>query len=95
MEAKRVIKRPLITEKATMIKEKENKYVFAVDRGASKGAIKRAVEELFKVQVEGVNTSIMGGKLRRMGAFAGHRPDWKKAIVKVKKGQEIKMVEEA
>jgi large subunit ribosomal protein L23 len=95
MDIHQIIKKPLITEKATILKEKENKYVFMVDKAVSKGQIKQAVEELFKVVVENVHTAIIPGKLRRMGAHAGYRPDWKKAIVKVKKGQTIKMVEES
>lgn len=94
MDIRKIIKRPLITEKATILKEKENKYQFMVDIDATKSQIKQAVQELFKVKVEGVHTAIIPGKLRRMGAHAGYRSDWKKAIVKVQKGQEIKMVEE-
>ncbi|MBN1622300.1 MAG: 50S ribosomal protein L23 [Endomicrobiales bacterium] len=94
MDSKRIIQKPLITEKANLLKEQENKYLFRVNRLATKGQIKKAVEELFKVKVENVHTSVMPGKLRRLGAHSGYRSDWKKAIVKVKKGQEIKMVEE-
>jgi large subunit ribosomal protein L23 len=65
-----------------------------VDKAATKGQIKQAVQELFKVNVEDIHTANVLGKQKRMGAHAGYRPDWKKAIVKVKKGQEIKMVEE-
>ena len=95
MESRRIIKKPLITEKATLLKEKENKYCFMVEKTATKSQISEAVRELFKVQVESVHTVKVLGKLRRMGAHAGYQPDWKKAIVKVRKGQEIKMVEEA
>jgi len=95
MDIRQVIKRPLITEKATLLKENANKYVFVVDKSANKNQIRQAVEALFKVEVEKVNTSVFPGKLHRMGAHAGYRPDWKKAVVTVKKGQEIKMVEEA
>jgi large subunit ribosomal protein L23 len=94
MEYRNIIKRPLITEKATIMREKENKYCFMVEKKATKSQIREAVRELFKVEVEDVHTVKVLGKLRRMGAHAGYRPDWKKAIVKVKKGQEIKMVEE-
>ncbi len=93
MEARSIIKEPLVTEKATDLRAKENKYIFVVHPKASKPMIKRAVEELFKVKVEDVHTATYSGKLRRMGMHAGYRPDWKKAIVKIKKGQEIKMVE--
>jgi large subunit ribosomal protein L23 len=95
MDIREIIKRPLITEKSTLLREKENKYLFEVARTATKGQVKQAIEELFKVTVEDVHTSIIPGKLKRMGAHAGFRPDWKKAIVKVKQGQEIKIVEEA
>ena len=95
MDIRKIIKKPLITEKATILREKDNKYVFMVDKSANKIRIKQAVEELFKVNVENVHTSIVGGKERRMGAHSGYRSDWKKAVVKIKKGQEIKMVEEA
>lgn len=95
MDIRQIIKRPLITEKASLLKERENKYLFLVDKSSSKTQIKEAVEKLFKVKVEGVHTTIIPGKLRRMGMYAGYKSDWKKAIVKVKKGQEIKMVEEA
>lgn len=94
MDIRRIIKKPLITERATILREKENKYLFKVDKTATKGQIKQAIENLFKVKVEKVHTSIVPGKLRRLGAHAGYKPDWKKATVKVKQGQEIKMVEE-
>lgn len=94
MDIRKIIKKPLITEKASVLREKENKYLFMVDTDASKGQIKEAIEALFKVKVENVHTAVVAGKLRRMGAHSGYRSDWKKAIVKVQKGQEIKMVEE-
>lgn len=95
MDIRTIVKKPLITEKATLLREKENKYVFKVAPAATKLQIKQAVEELFKVTVLDVHTAMVRGKLRRMGAHAGYRPDWKKAVVKVKKGQEIKVLEEA
>jgi large subunit ribosomal protein L23 len=91
-----IIKKAVVTERATNLKADENKYVFQVALAASKGDIKRAVEELFKVDVERVRTMRVGGKFRRMGNTAGaYRPDWKKAIVSVKAGQEIKIGEDA
>lgn len=95
MDPRDIIKKPLITEKANMLKEKENKYTFMVSKRSTKGQIKEAVKQLFKVDVESIHTAVIPGKQRRMGMHAGYRPDWKKAIVKVKKGQEIKIVEEA
>ena len=90
-----IIKGPIITERTTVLREKENKYVFAVDKRANKNQIKNAVEDLFKVDVLKISTMVMQGKLRRMGRFAGYKPDWKKAIIKLKQGQEIKVVEES
>lgn len=77
-----IVIRPLITEK-TMDLLQDRKYVFVVDKRANKSEIKRAVEELFDVDVEKVNTINMRGKLKRMGRFEGRRPNWKKAIVKL------------
>ena len=94
MDLRTIIKRPIITEKATAVKEKEEKYVFMVDKAATKGQIREALETLFKVKVAKVNTTIVPGKLRRLGAHAGYRADWKKATVKLKKGFHINIVEE-
>ena len=81
--AQDIILRPIITE-ASMIgaaNEEKRKYTFAVARGANKPEIARAVEQLFKVQVEKVNTINMKGKPRRYGRFEGYTPAWKKAVV--------------
>ncbi len=90
----KIIKRPIITEKTTKLKQQQNTYVFEVDINATKSMIKQAVEKLFNVEVEDVRTMIMKGKLRRYGRFEGYRPDWKKAYVKIKKGQSIKQIDE-
>ncbi len=95
MEINQIIKLPLITERSTQLKEKENKYVFMVAKNANKFQIKEAVEKLFDVDVIKVNTFVVKGKLRRLSRYQGYRPDWKKAIVKLKPGQEIKIVEES
>ena len=88
-----VLKSPLVTERSTILKEKFNQYVFRVDPRSSKGDIRQAVEKIFKVKVENVRTAIFLGKLRRLaqGRPQGRRPEWKKAIVTVRKGQEIKI----
>ena len=81
--AQDIILRPIITE-ASMIgaaNEEKRKYTFAVARGANKPEIARAVEQLFKVQVEKVNTINMKGKPRRYGRYEGYTPAWKKAVV--------------
>jgi len=88
-----VIISPAITEKNTSLKINQNKYVFEVDTKATKPSIKRAVEQLFEVKVESVNTVRVKGKLKRQGKYSGYRPDWKKAIVKVQKGQTISKFE--
>jgi large subunit ribosomal protein L23 len=88
-----VLRRPIITEKSTMLSG-HNKYVFEVSIGANKPQIKQAVEMAFNVKVEGVNTSIVRGKVRRMGRRAGgQQPSWKKAIVTLAAGDSIQLYE--
>lgn len=84
-----IIKYPSITEKNTALRSSQNKYVFSVDPTATKIQVREAVEKLFKVKVVSVNTQIVKGKLKRMGRAAGYRSDWKKAIVRIEKGQKI------
>lgn len=85
-----IIKTARLSEKGTLQTEKNNQYTFMVDKRANKYQIKKAVEELFKVKVEKVNTMNVRGKLRRQYTTqAGKSPDWKKAIVKLKKGYKI------
>jgi large subunit ribosomal protein L23 len=84
-----IIKFPSITEKNTAMRASENKYVFSVDPKASKVQVRAAVEALFKVKVLSVNTMVVKGKLKRQGRAAGYRSDWKKAIVRLEKGQTI------
>jgi large subunit ribosomal protein L23 len=84
-----IIHCPSITEKNTALRTSQNKYVFEVHKKAKKPEIKEAVEKLFGVKVLSVNTSIVKGKKKRMGKFAGYQPDWKKAIVKLAEGQKI------
>ena len=86
-----VIQGPLITEKATLLKDDQRTLVFRVAIGANKTEIKHAVEKLFQVKVESVRTSRMSGKLKRYGRFEGRRPNWKKAFVTLKEGE--KMIE--
>lgn len=77
-----IIIRPIITEKSMMAME-ENKYTFQVDKRSTKTEIKKAIEEIFEVDVEKVYTMNMNGKLKRQGMTSGRRPNWKKAIVKL------------
>ncbi|MCX7716291.1 MAG: 50S ribosomal protein L23 [Endomicrobia bacterium] len=90
----KVIKRPIVTEKTTRLKQQQNSYVFEVDINATKTLIKQAIEKLFNVDVVSIHTMVVKGKLRRYGRYEGYRPDWKKAIVKIKHGQSIKQIDE-
>ncbi|HLT58469.1 MAG TPA: 50S ribosomal protein L23 [Limnochordales bacterium] len=92
MDPRDVIKRPLITEKATALME-QGKYVFEVDQAANKTQIKRAVETIFDVKVTKVNTIRVRGKQRRQGRSVGRTPDRKKAIVTLQEGQRIPIFE--
>jgi len=86
-----VIRRPLLTEKSTLLKEAQQTLVFEVHRDATKPEIKKAVEVLFDTKVADVRVARVHGKMKRQGRHAGRRPDWKKAFVVLKKG--AKMVE--
>ena len=88
-----VLKGPMLTEKGTLQKEMDNKVLFKVAKGANKIEIKNAVEKIFKVKVERVTTIVYKGKKKRMGRYEGKRPDWKKAIVKLKEGEKLDFVE--
>jgi len=92
-QIKDIIRRPVITEKATWLKDSSNKYVFEVSKGCNKIEIKEAIEKLFSVTVENVNTYTTHGKIRSRGKFSGKRPDWKRAVVKLKKGDSIEFFE--
>ena len=84
-----VIKRPLITEKTTGIREDGQTLVFEVARDANKIDIKRAVEQLLGTKVESVRTSLAHGKMKRQGKYIGRRADWKKAYVKLREGEKL------
>jgi large subunit ribosomal protein L23 len=92
MDARSLIKRPIITEKTTRLME-QNKYCFMVDPRANKTQIKSAVEEIFKVKVKSVNTLNLLGKVKRMGRYEGRRPSWKRAVVTLEKGSRIEFFE--
>ena len=83
------IRKPLITEKGLSAKETEGTLVFDVAPDATKTEVKQAVEALFKVKVAAVRTSNVLGKERRRGKYAGFRPDWKKAYVRLKTGEKM------
>jgi len=84
-----VIRAPIVTEKSDQDREANNAYAFEVDRRASKDEIKAAVKQFFGVTPVDVRTSIVRGKVKRVGRSIGRRPNWKKAIVVLEEGQSI------
>lgn len=86
-----LIRRPIVTEKATMLME-QNKYTFEVVRQATKPQIKSAIEQLFDVEVAAVNTLIPPRKKRRVGKFIGFKPQYKKAIVTLATGDDAEKI---
>jgi large subunit ribosomal protein L23 len=85
--------RPLITEKSSAAYQERGEYAFEVHPEATKPQIRAAVEQLFGVKVTGVWTSNQRGKEKRMGRTVGRRPNWKKAIVKLREGDSIAVFE--
>ena len=84
-----VIRRPLITEKTTVLREDGRTLVFQVATDANKIDIKRAVEQLLGSKVQSVRTSSVHGKMKRQGRYVGRRSDWKKAYVKLREGEKL------
>ena len=93
-DARSVVRRALITEKGTQLRELRNQYHFEVARDANKIEIRRAIETLFSVKVDSVRTQQVRGKVRRQGRWVGKRSDWKKAIVTLKPDQKIELFEQ-
>lgn len=85
--------RPLITEKSSAAYQERGEYAFRVHPKATKPEIRAAIEKLFGVKVTGIWTSNHRGKQRRVGLSVGHRPNWKKAIVKLREGDSIAVFE--
>ena len=83
-----VVRSLLRTEKGSL-QVVDNQYLFNVKKDANKIQIKRAVEQIYKVKVESVNTSVMPGKIKKVRQQVGMTPDWKKAVVTLKDGQKI------
>lgn len=90
-----IIKKPLFTEKGSNLKESQNKILVEVSRDANKVDIKRAVEEIFKVKVDKVATINTYGKWKRYGKSIGKRPDRKKAVITLEKGEKLDFIEGA
>src|SRR6185503_13865642 len=94
-DPRRVLIRPLMTEKSMQQKEVLNTVAFRVRTDANKVEIRAAVESVFNVKVTAVRTASYEGKLKRMGRFQGRRADWKKAIVTLAPGHKIDLIEGA
>jgi len=89
MNIENIILKPLITEKATVIAEKNNRYGFVVNIKANKNHVKAAVEKYYNVRVVDVKTSVLPGKLKRAGKAMKKTPKTKKAFIKLAEGQKI------
>jgi large subunit ribosomal protein L23 len=88
MNANQIIRRPLVTEKSTMMRDAgDNILAFEVDTKANKIQVKKAIEELFKVKVQEVRLFNVRGKIKRMGRYQGKRRDWRKAYVRLVAGE--------
>ncbi|HUP65615.1 MAG TPA: 50S ribosomal protein L23 [Thermoanaerobaculia bacterium] len=87
MSSHHIIRRPLVTEKSTGMKDTGNVIAFEVSPGANKIEVKKAVEELFKVKVAEVRLLNVRGKQKRLGRFVGKRRDWRKAYVRLAAGE--------
>ena len=93
-DARSIIRKVLLTEKGTVLRELRNQYFFEVARDANKIEIKRAIENIFKVKVDSVRTMQVRGKVKRQGRWLGRRNDWKKAIVTLQPDQKIELFEQ-
>lgn len=89
---RQIIDRPIITEKATILRE-DNTYTFRVDRRANKIQIRNAVQAVFDVHVESVRTVSVPSKPKRQGLFQGKKAGWKKAYVTLREGESIEIID--
>lgn len=89
MKAYDIIKEPIITEFTMDLVEKQNSYTFKVDKNSNKVEIKKAIEKIYNVKVESVNTQVVYPKKHRMGRYEGFKPSYKKAIIKLAEGNHI------
>ena len=89
-----VLLAPVVSEKGTYLADKHEQVIFKVLQDATKPEIKAAVEAMFKVEVESVQVTNVGGKVKRFGRYTGRRRNWKKAYVCLKAGQEINFAAE-
>ena len=89
-----IVRKALITEKGTALRELRNQYHFEVARDANKIEIRHAIETIFSVKVDQVRTMQMRGKVKRQGRYLGKRSDWKKAIITLQPEQKIELFEQ-
>ena len=88
-----IIKAPIVTEESTIQQNTKNQYVFRVDPKANKKQIREAIHVMFPdVRVASVNTMNYAGKVKRLGRFAGRRPNWKKAVITLREGDRIDLL---
>jgi large subunit ribosomal protein L23 len=93
MDAYQIIRRPIVTEKGSALKDDNNQLVFEVDLDSNKSEVRKAVEKLFKVKVLSVRTQNRSGKRKRLGRTIGRRRNWKKAIVTLREGDRVDFFE--
>jgi large subunit ribosomal protein L23 len=94
MDSYRIILSPQVTEKSTLVADKYNQHIFKVKKDANKKQIKKAIEEIFDVSVVSVRTINTKGKKKSFNRIIGKRADWKKAIIRLKEGDDIKLVDQ-
>ncbi len=85
----RILEAPIISEKSSIVAERDKQIVFKVQKNATKKQVKNAVEAMFNVEVDAVRVLNVKGKQKRFGRSLGQRSDWKKAYVKLKEGHDI------
>src|SRR5688500_3863812 len=90
-----ILKRPIITERYTQLREQGNKDTLEEERGANKVTVEQAVESLFNVKVKKVGTMNVHGKFKRIGRSIGRRSDWKRAVVTLAEGQTIELLDQS
>ncbi|RLA08608.1 MAG: 50S ribosomal protein L23 [Gammaproteobacteria bacterium] len=94
MNSYRIILSPQVTEKSTTVADKHNQHIFKVQKDANKKQIRKAIEEIFEVSVLSVRTINVKGKKKLFNRIIGKRSDWKKAIIRLKEGDDIKLVDQ-
>ena len=94
MDTRQIVRRALITDKGSVLRQLANQVTFEVHPDANKIEIKRAIESIFKVKVVTVRTQNMHGKVKKLGRSMGRRPDWKRAVVTLAKDQTIEMFDQ-